>query len=164
MPRQPHASDWDVFFSAHPPRRKGPIALFVTMTLVLCFITVLLVGANFGKQRYDVYLAGQALTATPLWKEYYIQQTATARAQAVTPTPEATAVSTVRVSNGGNVRSEPRIAPETVVGQVASGDTVTILESRNQSDGLWHRVQVVTTAGALKPNTEGWISDTLLRP
>lgn len=162
MPRQPHAADWDYFFGPHAPRRKGPIALFVTLTLVLVFVVALYMGGSFGLRRYDRYVAAQALTATPLWAQYYVQQTATAQAAAVTPTPAPTSAATATVNAVSNLRSEPRIAPETVLGQMAAGDVVIILENRAVGAATWFRVRVQTTTGALAPNTEGWISSTLI--
>ena len=160
MPKHAHSSDWELFFGPHAPRRKGPIAMFVTMTLVLCFVALLGVGTTFGARRYEQYTAAQALTATPLWKEYYIQQTATAQAKtAPTPAPTGPAAT---VNAVGNLRTEPRIAPQTVMGQLAAGDRVAVLEQQAVADATWYRVRVETTGGAIKPATEGWINGSLL--
>jgi hypothetical protein len=160
MSQKVHSSDWDRLFSPHAPRRRGPIALFITMTLGLCFLGVVMVGSGFGARKYGEYIDARALTATPLWREYYAQQTATAQAQSITPTPAETRASVV---NGGNLRSEPRIAPETIVGQVAPGDVVVLLEQRTVETAVWHRVRVAEPKGALAAGTEGWISETLLK-
>jgi hypothetical protein len=74
---------------------------------------------------------------------------------------------TAEVINGGNLRSEPRIAAETVIGQVCPGDMVDLLEQQ-ESDGItWHRVRVTTLAEDCVPervavDTEGWLSSVLL--
>lgn len=163
MPNKPHISDWDRLFSKNTPRRRGPIALFVSVSLVLVFMAVLLVGARFGVDQYGKVVEARALTSTPLWKEYYATQTAAARSRNATPTPAPTApAGTTTVTAVANLRTEPRIAPETVLGQVAVGDTVAVLEKRDVADATWYRVRVISTSGALKPAAEGWISSTLL--
>lgn len=163
MPKPAHSSDWELFFGPRAPRRKGPIALFVTMTLLLCFVALLGVGTTFGARRYEQYTVAQALTATPLWKEYYIQQTATAQAKAApTPAPTAPTSPAATVNAVGNLRSEPRIAPQTVLGQLAAGDQVAVLEQQAVANATWYRVRVQTTTGALKAATEGWINGSLL--
>lgn len=157
MPNTPPSSDWERYFGRDAQRRQGPVAMFVTLTLVLGFIAVMVVGANFGFGRYREYTVAQSLTATPLWAQYYAEQTATAEAKAATAVP--TAQPTISVVTAGNVRSEPRIAPETIVGQVAVGDTVVVLESRDVDGGTWHRVRINGDAAR-----EGWVSATLLAP
>jgi hypothetical protein len=67
------------------------------------------------------------------------------------------------VTSGGNFRSEARVAPDTVLGQVCADDQVEILEEQSG----WYRVRVFATAGDCVPQrvgagTEGWISGTLL--
>jgi hypothetical protein len=159
MPRKPHPSDWDYFFGKRPARRQGPIALFVTLTLMLTFTVMLLVGARFGLNEYDEYQANQALTATPLWAQYYERQTATALADrpAATPQPTPTAPTiTTTVVGGGNLRSEPRLAADTIIGQVTPGESVVVLEVRDDTGVTWYRVRA--QAG------EGWVSSTLLAP
>jgi hypothetical protein len=163
MSKHTPISDWDRLFAPNAPRRRGPIALFISMTLVLCFVTVLLVGANFGVKQYNKQAAALQLTATPLWKQYYIDQTATAQARAATAVPTVASERTAEVTTTANLRSEPRIAPETVLGQVGAGDSVTILEEQIGGDGTWYRVRLTKTSGQLALATEGWISSTLLK-
>jgi hypothetical protein len=67
------------------------------------------------------------------------------------------------VTNGGNIRSEVRVAADTVLGQVCLDDQVEILEEQSG----WYRVRIFATAGDCVPQrvgagTEGWISATLL--
>ena len=124
MAQKTHSSDWDRLFNPNAPRRRGPIALFITVSLVICFLGVVMLGSGFGANKYGEYIEARALTATPLWKEYYAQQTATAQAQNVTPVAQAPAETRANVINGGNLRSEPRIAPETIVGQVLPGEVL----------------------------------------
>ncbi len=157
MPNKPHSSDWDRYFGSNARRRRGPVALFVTLTLVLCFLGVIAVGARFGVDRYRQSVVAQSLTATPLWEKYYANQTATAVAKAASAAP--TAQPTLSVARAGNMRSEPRIAPETIVGQVAPGETLQVLESRTVEDQLWYRVRLNNPSGQ-----EGWVSGSLVTP
>lgn len=67
------------------------------------------------------------------------------------------------IANGGNIRSQPVIAPETVLGQVCPGDQIIVLEQ--QPD--WTRFRVTTLAKDCEPtrvgaNTEGWVSNVLV--
>ncbi|HEY0735221.1 MAG TPA: SH3 domain-containing protein [Herpetosiphonaceae bacterium] len=163
MAQKTHSSDWDRLFNPNAPRRRGPIALFITVSLVICFLGVVMLGSGFGANKYGEYIEARALTATPLWKEYYAQQTATAQAQNVTPVAQAPAETRASVVNAGNLRSEPRIAPETIVGQVTAGDVLVLLENRTVESGVWHRVRVVEPKGGVAAGTEGWISETLLK-
>lgn len=164
MPPKAHSSDWDRLFNPSAPRRRGPIALFIVVTLSLVFVGVVVAGSGFGVRRYDAYVADLKLTSTPLWGKYYAEQTATAQARqaAVVATP--TTGPTRQVIVGGNIRSEPRIAPETVVGQVVAGDAVALLEQRDVDGQTWHRVRLLSTAGSMATNAEGWVSGTLLAP
>jgi WD40 repeat protein len=83
------------------------------------------------------------------------------------PAPEAPApadaLGTAAVTNGGNLRTEPRIVAETVIAQVCPNDQLAIL----QRQGDWVRVRVVSTAPDCVPNraaggTEGWLSVSLI--
>lgn len=163
MAQKTHSSDWDRLFNPNAPRRRGPIALFITVSLAICFLGVVMLGSGFGANKYGEYVEARALTATPLWKEYYAQQTATAQAQNITPVPTTPAETRASVVNGGNLRSEPRVAPETIVGQVVPGDVVVLLENSTVEGGIWHRVRVVEPKGAVPAGTEGWISELLLK-
>jgi hypothetical protein len=80
---------------------------------------------------------------------------------------DAPELSTVTVTTGGNIRTQPLIADETVQGQVCSGDQVQILEDRLADDILWYRVRIESVVDDCVPNhvavgTEGWVSDLLL--
>ncbi len=83
------------------------------------------------------------------------------------PVPElptaGTSVQQAVVANGGNLRSERVLAPETVLAQVCPDDTVLLLE---EADG-WARIRVIGVAPDCVPqraalNTEGWLSMSLL--
>lgn len=71
------------------------------------------------------------------------------------------------VTNGGNLRIEPRIVPETVLAQVCPGDRLAVLEQEMVADHLWLRVRVEATRRSCVPDraavgSEGWVSKTLV--
>lgn|GEM_PF-2457379 len=70
------------------------------------------------------------------------------------------------VINGGNLRTEPRVATSTVIGQVCPGDALLLLEQ--ESNQHWYRIRITTLAANCHPQrvaaeTEGWLSSTLVR-
>ncbi|WP_029214884.1 SH3 domain-containing protein [Kallotenue papyrolyticum] len=164
MPYKAHPTDWERLFGPRAGRRYGPVALFVILTLTLALLALLVFGARVGAQRYRDYQAALALTATPLWAQYYAQQTATAQAAAPQPAtaPTPTALPAGRVLGTANLRSEPRVAPETVLGVLNLDDQVAILERQELAGQVWYRVQVTRTSGALAVGSEGWINGALL--
>jgi Tol biopolymer transport system component len=89
-------------------------------------------------------------------------------APTVAPAIEATPSQAVGlVTNGGNLRTEPRIAPQTVIGQVCPGDQVALLESRQVDSTLWYRVRLNQLAKDCDPSrvavdAEGWLSSLLI--
>lgn len=69
------------------------------------------------------------------------------------------------VNHGGNLRSAPRVAPDTVIGQVCPGDQVAVLDDQ----AGWYRLRVVKTMADCVPQrvgegTEGWMSSSLVTP
>lgn len=71
------------------------------------------------------------------------------------------------VANGGNLRKEPRIAPETVIGQIWTGDEITFLEQSDVDGQVWFRIRVTKAADnrggqGVPVGTDGWASATLL--
>jgi Tol biopolymer transport system component len=72
------------------------------------------------------------------------------------------------VRNVGNLRSEPRLDPATVIAQVCPGDQVTILERRAAEDTDWVRVRVTEPSAEdcgperAEAGAEGWIVSTLV--
>jgi len=76
---------------------------------------------------------------------------------------------TTNVINGGNLRTEPRLAPETILGQVCPGDQVEVLTQQQALGALWYRVRITNTVLDCHPkrvplNSEGWLSSSLLAP
>lgn len=71
------------------------------------------------------------------------------------------------VTRGGNLRSQPELIPDTVLGQVCPGDSVVIFDQQQIGDVLWYYVVVDTTSVDCVPDrvpagTEGWLSSLLL--
>jgi hypothetical protein len=78
------------------------------------------------------------------------------------PTPPAG-----QVTKGGNLRSEPRVAPETVIGQLCANDRVAFVSQQFVGNDLWYRIRVIErtadcTGQQVAPGTEGWASNILL--
>jgi hypothetical protein len=71
---------------------------------------------------------------------------------------------TTTVIAAGNLRSAPRVAPDTSRGKVAGGDTVALLENTTINGQTWYRVRLVTTQSPTPAGSEGWVSGTLLAP
>lgn len=95
---------------------------------------------------------------------------ATPGASPVSGTPAPAILGRGTVLAGGNLRSEPRIAPETVIGQICPGDEVEFLEQRTTANqDTWYRIRVTVSAGVCTPQrvsvgSQGWASATLLSP
>lgn len=88
-------------------------------------------------------------------------------ADASDPPPDVPEPTTVNVTKGGYIRTQPLIADETVQGELCMGDTVQILEDQVADDILWYRIRVESVVVDCVPNhvaagTEGWVSDLLL--
>jgi hypothetical protein len=73
------------------------------------------------------------------------------------------------VEHGGNIRSAPDLADDTVIGQVCPGDMVSVLDQQQVGAVLWYYVRVEVGEGAcdvgsepVPEGTEGWISSVLL--
>ena len=71
------------------------------------------------------------------------------------------------VTNGGNLRTEPKTTHDTVIGQVCPGDEVTLLEKDQIDSTGWYHVQLRRQSLDCDPNrvkvgTTGWISRSLL--
>jgi hypothetical protein len=72
-----------------------------------------------------------------------------------------------RIAQGGNIRSEPSLANDTIIGQVCPGDGIEVLEERTVDGTRWYRIRVTSLAADCVPqhvaeDTEGWVSNVLL--
>lgn len=73
----------------------------------------------------------------------------------------------IAVAQAGNIRSEPSLSEDTILGQVCPGDGVQILELRESEGAVWYRVRVTNLSTDCVPehvaiNTEGWVGRVLL--
>jgi hypothetical protein len=71
------------------------------------------------------------------------------------------------VNQMGTLRTEPRIAADTVIGQVCPGDGVELLDQREFNGMAWYRVRLGTLAADCAPqrvraDKEGWLNSALL--
>ncbi len=76
-------------------------------------------------------------------------------------------VAQVVAIHGGNLRTEPRIAPETVQAQVCPGDQLALLEQQETNGIVWLHVSVVAVEsdcvdGRAAIQSDGWLSSVLV--
>ncbi len=74
-----------------------------------------------------------------------------------------------RVANGGNLRSEPRLADETILAQVCPEDELAILAEEQAADIRWVQIEVLQIRGncsdtRAQPAMIGWLSSVLIGP
>lgn len=183
MPPKASPNDWDRLFRPNAPRRGGPFRALANLLLVGTAVGILGGGAffalRFGFQRAQ---QGAALTAErAATSNAQVLATRTARALAATA-PAATPVATAPAATippvigqssvvaGGNLRSQPVIADDTIIGQICVGDQVDLLEQTTAADGaLWYRIRLTTAAANCSPQrvsigSVGWASSTLIAP
>ncbi|HMP39559.1 MAG TPA: SH3 domain-containing protein [Roseiflexaceae bacterium] len=183
------SDDWDRLFEPDAPRRGGPLRALAIMLLLI--IVVVLLGAmglvySQNQQAQSILRITATARATAIapfltataeaqWIEEERQilaadATATARAQPA-PTPANTlpadAIGRGEVLNGGNLRSTPQIANETVIGLIWPGDQIAFLEQLDLGGQIWYRIVVLEPASnrggeGVQAGTEGWASATLL--
>ena len=84
------------------------------------------------------------------------------------PLPVIAADRTATIIHGGNLRREPRIAPQTVIGQVCPGDRMSITRTSVVGQTTWAYGTLTALAAACDParvpkGTVGWLSMTLLK-
>lgn len=178
MPPRIDPRDWDRYFRPGAARRGGPLRALANLLLVGAAIG-LLGGGGFFALRFglDRAQAGAVATARAIeTSNAAFVATSTARtlasaatSTAVDTTPTApTVLGRGQVLSGGNLRSEPRVAAETVIGQICAGDQIEFLEQRTAADGsLWYRIRVIEVATNCSPQrvslgSRGWASATLL--
>jgi hypothetical protein len=182
VPAKIRPGDWDRLFAPNAPRRGGPLRALVNVLLLFVVIALLGAGSVFAVGYRNQRIASQTATLEAVAPTLIARATQTvsaataaadARATARTatgvasrPTPESTLGSGL-VTSGGNLRKEPRVAPDTVIGLLWAGDQVTFLEEQLVGGQSWFRVRLVTPATnrggeGVGPGTVGWVSGTLL--
>lgn len=184
VPAKIDPRDWDRLFERRQ-RWRGPLSA-MTIAFVIGMLIVGMIGLTpfvIDQIETSRLIASQtqiALQTREALATVTAHQAATQSAiptATATPTPTATATATAtpepiigraQVINGGNIRREPRVAAETVIGQVCVGDRVVLLEEQMVGgNNRWYRLRVVETAGNCVPErvsagTEGWVNATLL--
>lgn len=185
MPPKVNPNDWDRLFRPNAPRRGGPLRALANLLLIGAAIGLLGGGAFFAL-RFGFERAQQAAAQTAeqaAISNTQVIATRTARALAATTTaaaavtapatptaPTAQPIGRSSVVAGGNLRSQPVVAPETVIGQICAGDQVDLLEQTTAADGaVWYRLRVTEAANSCSPQhvtvgSIGWASSTLLAP
>lgn len=186
MPARMRPDDWDRLFAPNAPRRGGPLRALANVLISLLVLALLAGGSVFVVNLRGRQVVSANATATVVAATYYPLYTATAEtlarveatrvanrtATAIARTPQATLESTIGigvVTQGGNLRSEPRIADNTVIGLVYAGDQVTFLEQRQVGDQTWFRIRLTRPADnragvGVSPGTAGWASAVLVSP
>lgn len=116
-------------------------------------------------------LPAPTITPRPLptvsfWLELDPTPTPTAAAATATAAVEQPTAQAV-ITHGGNLRAEPRIAPETVIAQVCPGDEVLLLEQQEVDGITWLYIAVAAVNGECVAERaavadRGWISRMLV--
>lgn len=187
MPSKIHPSDWDRLFAPNAPRRGGPLRALLNV-LITALILSVIAGAAIYLTRYrsqQFATAVAAATSAAATTQPLQTQTAVAAIEArqrVTATHEAQLTATAQagqaaqqglgsgtVLRGGNLRKDPRVSPDTVIGLIWPGDQITFLEQRDAGGQPWFRIRVTKEAGdrggpGVAAGAEGWASATLLSP
>lgn len=191
MPRVMRSDDWDRLFAPNAPKRGGPLRALVNLIIIALALGALVWGGSWliGERQQQVERLAATATAyagtvvPQLTSVAAVTQTVEAQGTATrialrtataqtalnpTGTPEP-GIGSGEVVRGGNLRREPRVAPETVVGLIYPGDRITFLERRVVGDQVWFRIRVDQIASdrageGVPAGTEGWASAILLSP
>ncbi len=185
MPPKVDPRDWDRLFRPNAPRRGGPLRALANLLLIGVAVGLLGGGAFFGLRfGLDRVRASNAATAQAVGTSNAaivttrtaraLEATATAGAVVVAATPTVPAavepIGRGSVIAGGNLRNQPVVTPETVIGQICAGDQIDFLEQSTAADGsLWYRIRITQVAADCTPQrvtlgSLGWASSTLLSP
>ena len=172
--------DWDRLFAPNAPRRGGPLAALAVVLLVGLLIGLLGAAGVLAVDYRNQQIAHAIATATAVAPTRAALLTATAQAEQqalATNTALRTATAIAHqstatlgigvVTNGGNLRREPRVVADTVIGQIIAGDQVMFLEERMVGGETWFRIRLTNPVGnrgatAAPAGAEGWASATLL--
>ncbi|MDZ4717027.1 MAG: SH3 domain-containing protein [Roseiflexaceae bacterium] len=178
MPAKIDPNDWDRLFVPDAPRRGGPLQVLVNLLIMGVVLGILAYGVLIVVERRAqqtatniAYATSQAATVIPQQTATALAQTSTAVAQTATaaaqPAGPKEVLGTGTVVRGGNLRKEPRLATETILGLIWPGDEIQFLEPREVNGQFWYRIRVTRAAPdrpgtGVADGTEGWASATLL--
>lgn len=180
MPPPISPNDWDRLFRPNAPRRGGPLRALANLLLVGAAVALLGGGAIFAL-RFGLDYAQESASRTAVANatsnaEVIATQTARTLTETATAAPAATptvappvVIGRSSVVAGGNLRNQPLIAPETVIGQICAGDQVEVLEQSAAADATWYRIRITEAGENCTPQrvtvgSIGWASSTLLGP
>lgn len=183
MPPRLDPRDWDRLFSPHVHRRGGILRALANLLMVGVVIALLFGGAFLGLRLRDAQIEARiaTVTAAVATNEVLIVLRSTQEARDATATVEALTLPSPApapadslgrgtVIAGGNLRSEPLVVPETVLGQICIGDEVEFLQVQDLADGVrWYQIRLISTTADCTPErvpvaTVGWASSRLLSP
>jgi hypothetical protein len=183
VPSKIRPTDWDRLFAPNAPRRGGPLRALANVLIALVIVVLLGAGTIYAIRFQAKRVADQIATATAIAPTLQalnatatatiLSGTATREAQgtatAVARQPPATALGVGVVANGGNLRKEPRVAPDTVIGLIWPGDEIAFLEESLVGGQSWFRIRVTKPATnrggqGVEAGTDGWASASLLSP
>lgn len=183
------SDDWDRLFAPNAPKRGGPLRALINLVLFALLLGALAVGGSWlvsERQRQAERLAATATAyvATVVPQRTRVAgatqtvaaqgtatrialRTATAQAAASPTSMPEPGIGSGEVVRGGNLRREPRIAPETVIGLIYPGDRITFLERRTIGGQVWFRIRIDQPAAnrsgeGVPAGTVGWASALLL--
>jgi hypothetical protein len=145
----------------------------VIVSLVGSVLACCVLGTVFGPRQPRQEIAAPAAQAQA--QVTALIPSTTAQRATATPMPTHTPVPPTptlappigQVLKVGNLRSEPRIAADTVVALICPDDTVAFISRAIIGDAYWYRVRLETTATdcdsqRAQVGTEGWASSSLL--
>ena len=172
-------NDWDRLFAPNAPRRGGPLRVLAYTLLGLTLLAIIGFGSVFALNRREAQIATANANATVYAATIQPQQTATSQAiaqatalryEARTATAYAknnTVIGLGSVVIGGNLRSEPRFVPETILGLVWPGDDIVVFEEQTTDGQTWYRIRITRISPnrpglGLPVDSEGWVSASLL--
>lgn len=184
MPSKIRPSDWDSYFSQNTPQRGGPLRVLANILIACVVLALLGFGGSFAFTSYSsqqtrlrqtaiaretaetiAFTTRTAITLSTREARTAVALNQTATAGAVAPT--VTGIAQGSVVAGGNLRSEPRLANDTVIGLIWPGDEITFLDQQATTNGVWYRIKITREAAnrggaGVAVGTEGWASSTLL--
>ncbi len=159
------------------PRRRGnsakqgsPLgaALLIGTALLLIFSCLSALGSRSAPRAVTAGRAAAPEAAAAPTERRATRTPVPTRLPKPTATPTATpAPPTGSAQVVANLRSEPRIAAETVIGKLCPGDGLHYVNVQQVGSEMWYRVQVVEVAGDCDPQrapvgAEGWASGSVV--
>jgi hypothetical protein len=144
--------------------------------LILMLVLILLsVGAFFTLQygieqrQLAISLASTTNAITAATRTAVAQSTAAAVVNTTVPAPTAAAgvLGTAQITAVGNLRNQPLIADDSVLGLLCPGDQVALLEERTVENARWFRIRVSSVGESCSPQRagsgmEGWANELIL--